>query len=134
MKKAVTESPLRLLISILIITFIVSIGYFEINTFIENRDRQVFISDVSNLVSSLEYLISSNSLGTFMQVMIHLPKNQTVNFNNASDKLVISGFYNNEYELNTDVINNLTLNKSGDYRITLCYDCSAEKEYLVVFR
>ena len=134
MRKAVSESPLTLVVSVIVIFFIVSIGYFEIDAFITNRDKQVFVNDINNIRSSIEYLVSTNSLGSFNQVTLHLPVNQSVVFNNETEEIELNGYYNIVYDSSVDIVYMLNLSDSGTYELTLCYDCSTIKEYLVVFR
>lgn len=134
MRKAVTEYPLRIIVSVLVIGFIVTIGYYEIETFSNNRDLQIFASDISTLLSSVSYLKDSNSIGSFEQVLLRLPDNQTVTFNNITDRLELAGYYTEEYSLNADMLTNLSLTRKGEYTLTLCYDCIIDKSYLVKFR
>ena len=134
MRRAAFESSLNLVISIVIIGFIVSIGYFEINSFLENRDRQLFMGEVLEVQNNIEYLIESNARGSFIQVNVRIPANQTLIFDNMSNSLVLEGFINENISLNVDVTNYLELINQGDYKVTLCYECSASKDYLVNIR
>lgn len=133
MRNGVIDSSLKLIISILIVTFIVSIGYFEINEFLETRDYQVFVGDINNLFSSINYLKDSNAINSFEQITIRIPVNQTIIFDNATNNITLFGFYDNEYNLGINLVNLLELNEKGAYIITLCYDCNVEREYLVKF-
>ncbi len=126
MKKAVLESSMNLVISVIIITFIISVGFLEINSFIENRNNQLFNSGVNELINGIDYLIESNARGSFTQVDILLPSNESLTFDNYTNTL-------NNISVNANILDYLIISESGNYEITLCYACNATKEYLVIF-
>jgi hypothetical protein len=134
MKKAVISSSLSLVISVIVIVFIISIGYYEINSFLENRERQIFTANIGEITDNIDYLMESNAAGSFLQTRLKLPGNQTIIFDNSSNNLTLTGVFNQNISINADLFNYLKISQKGDYVLTICYDCNASKEYLVVIR
>lgn len=126
------DSSFNLLISVIIISFIVTIGFFEINNFITNRNIQVLMKDCEDIINTLHYLTDSNSLGSFTQVNLKLPSNQSICFNNETNNIELEGGINYEMSTGVDIINYLSISEGGDYIITVCYYCNLTKKYLVV--
>jgi hypothetical protein len=134
MSKAVLSSSMNLAISVIIIIFVVSVGFFEINQFLTLRNNQLFYSDVLNIIENINYLTSSNNRGGFLQTILRLPNNQSLIFDNSSNVLVMNGSRNETINLSIDLVNLLELNEQGNYEITICYECSVQKDYLVIIR
>ncbi len=78
-------------------------------------------------------MYKSNLYGSFEQVVLKVPDNQNVFFNNITETIELRGFYNQNLTNSVDFVNFLNLSK-GDYVLTLCYECSSNKSYMVVFR
>lgn len=131
MKKAALSSSLNLVISVIIISFIITIGFVELNHFLKNRNNQIFQSNVLEIKGSVDYLIESNALGSFTTIRLKLPSNQSIIFNNVTNNLTLNGVFEKEIDLNADILNYLELEESGDYSLILCYECNSSKEYVV---
>lgn len=131
MRRGVLESGLNLLISVVIIVFIISLGYSEIKQYLINREVQLFKSDLNSLINNMNYLVETNSRGSFLQNSVKLPVNQSLLFNNETNNITLRGVINKNITLNCELVNELLLNNSGSYELTVCYDCIKDEEYMV---
>ncbi len=121
MKKAVIDYPLGLLISIIVIALIVSYGAYELSEFRKMDSYQSFANDVEKIRQSIDYFKGSNSKYSFLNVNLKVPINQSIYFDNESDSLVLSGYFNNNLSVNADIINGLFIEGDFDDSIVLCY-------------
>ncbi len=128
MKKAVSEYPMGLLISIIIIALIVSYGAYELSEFRKMNSYQVFAEDVEKIRQSIDYFKGSNSKYSFLNVNLKVPANQSIYFDNATDSLVLEGYFNNNISLDADIINDLFIEGAFSDSIVLCYySCNTSK-------
>ena len=134
MRRAAFDSSLNLVVSVIIIGFIVVTGFYEINFFIQNRSMQLFQDDLNTIADDIDYLVESNSLGSFLQASINLPANQSLIFDNESNLITAAGAINKIINPDVDILDYLNLSSEGVYDLTVCYECGAEREYLVGIR
>lgn len=135
MKKSVTDYPIGLLISVLVIFLIVYYSSIEIGSFLRMQKYQEFASDISSIVDSMEYLKGSNSAYSFLGINVSVPENQSVYFDSLNDLIELKGYYERNISLGNDLENDLLLAEMNEYSVILCYlNCSNNYEYLVVFR
>jgi hypothetical protein len=128
MKKAVIDYPLGLLISIIVIALIVSYGAYELSEFRKMNSYQVFLGDVEKIRESIDYFKGSNSKYSFLNVNLRVPENQSIYFDNESDSLMLSGYFNNNLSVNADIINELFIEGAFDDSVVLCYySCDTSK-------
>ncbi|MDD4352982.1 MAG: hypothetical protein PHN56_00850 [Candidatus Nanoarchaeia archaeon] len=132
MKKCVTDYPIGLLISVLIIFLIVYYGSIEISSFLEMRAYQQFGADVLKIIDSMNYLKESNAMYSFLNIKLNVPKGQSILFDEESDLIILQGYFN----LNKTTNNNITRgtdNIDGDNlvnytnTIIICYSNSIQK-------
>jgi len=133
MKKAILDYSFSLLISIIIISFIVYIGFFELNSYNSIKDIQMLNKGIDELNNGFNYLISNGGVYGFLQTSITIPDNEIIIFDNISNNVSFYGVYNGTFDFNIDLLTYLELNQSGEYLITLCYSCNSSKDYLVIF-
>ncbi|MFA5333744.1 MAG: hypothetical protein WC376_04585 [Candidatus Nanoarchaeia archaeon] len=136
MKKSVTDYPIGLLVSVLIVFLIVYYGSKELSVFLEMRQYQEFGASVQLIVDSMEYLKESNAMYSFLNFKLSMPKGQSLIFDNCTDQILLSGYFNNNISTNNDLVDYLKLEESVDYSLILCYyNCSNPLGYdMVIFR
>ncbi|MFA5333780.1 MAG: hypothetical protein WC376_04765 [Candidatus Nanoarchaeia archaeon] len=136
MKKSVTDYPIGLLVSVMIIFLIVYYGSKELCVFLEMRQYQEFGANVQLMVDSMDYLKESNAMYSFLNFKLSMPKGQSLTFDNYTDQIILKGYFNNNISTNNDLIDYLKLEESVDYSLILCYyNCSNSLGYdMVIFR
>lgn len=135
MKKSVTDYPIGLLVSVLIIFLIVYYGSKELGIFLEMQNHQEFGNSVQKIVDSMTYLKDSNAMYSFLNVKLSVPKGQSIIFDNDTDQIILNGYFNSNISTNNDLVNYLVLNQPIDYSLILCYvNCTDTGYDMVVFR
>jgi hypothetical protein len=136
MKKSVTDYPIGLLISVLIIFLIVYYGSKELSFFLQLRKYQEFGAQVIGIIDSMNYLKESNAMYSFMNIELSVPKGQNIIFDNNTDNITLLGYFNENISAHNDLINYLALNETLANNLILCYyNCSNPLGYdMVIFR
>jgi hypothetical protein len=136
MKKSVTDYPIGLLISVLIIFLIVYYGSKELASFFQLREYQEFGADVLKIVDSMNYLKESNAMYSFLNVKLSVPKGQNLTFDNLTNQIMLQGYFNENISTNNNLTNYLALYEDINYSLILCYyNCTNNLGYeMVIFR
>jgi hypothetical protein len=139
MKKSVTDYPIGLLISVLIIFLIVYYGSKEISAFLQLREYQEFSAQVMGIVDSMNYLKESNAMYSFLNVELSVPKGQNITFDDENDSIILQGYFNENIPTYNDLTNYIEINSgANDYNgsIIICYyGCNnTNLPYAVIFR
>ena len=123
MKKSISDMPIGLLVSVFILSLIAYYGFMQISAFIESRDNQDFALSVQRIIDSMDYLKESNSKYGFLQTSIKVPKNQSLEFDSVSNKIILSGYFEREIGLNHNISVYPFEHLEGnfDYNVILCY-------------
>ena len=129
MKKAVFESNLEIMISLIIISFIISISVTSLNYYKIIKENQIFKNNINEILNNVNYLVKNNNIYGFKTLNIKVPFNDYLIFDNLTNTIKTE---NNSYDSFVNLINFLNISH-GEYNIILCYDCNISKEYLVKF-
>ena len=86
------EQNLKLVISLIVVFFVISISSFQINEYVRNQDYRIFYSQITNVNEKINYLYNAGLYGSFEQSVIKVPFNQSVVFNNLTNQIELNGF------------------------------------------
>jgi type II secretory pathway pseudopilin PulG len=142
--KGLEAMPIRLMASMTIIAIVVSVSFYELNTFLEFQKQKQFKEELVNIRQAMRTLQSMGDRGSFTSIELSVPGGYTVFFDNTTDR-VIGNLGGEEFTVNlTGSLTQLTFpsgcNATGcllqpaDYEIRLIYGGLGEpKNYSIIF-
>ena len=130
-KKGIESFPFFLFLTIFIAAFVITIGFYQIQTFSEFSSQRELTNSYKEMRSSMENLRTTADQGSFARVTLTVPANHNITFSSKDDTIRIQGpnlNLNNVPDFNITNIKNewgdsqeeLML-KDGVYEITLYY-------------
>ncbi|MEM5814290.1 MAG: hypothetical protein QXD77_00545 [Candidatus Aenigmatarchaeota archaeon] len=142
--KGLEAMPVRLMASMALIAIVVSVSFYELNTFLEFQKEKQFKEELVNIRQAMRTLQSMGDKGSFTSIELSVPGGYTVFFDNQSNR-VVGNLSTEQFEVNlTGKLTKLTFpdgcTKNGctlqpaDYEIRLIYGGLGEpKNFSIVF-
>lgn len=138
-KKAVESFPFFLFLSVLVASFVLTIGFYQVRTFSEFSSQNEITNSYSTLKNAMENLQGTSDHGSFTKIVFKVPSGYTVTFSEENDTITISGG-NQELKNNPSFnITHLTFNDSlseGSHELVVYYGVHTEnndKPYAIYF-
>jgi type II secretory pathway pseudopilin PulG len=143
--KGLEAMPLRFIASMAIIAMVVSVGFYELNTYVHFREQKDFKESMVNFYQAIRTMQSLGDQGSFTSVQIKIPNNYFLQIDNSTNRLIGTLDTGEIYALNlTADIQNLyfptgctpsgCLLGAADYEIRLVYgEPENPKNFTVVF-
>jgi len=130
-KKGVESFPFFLFLTLLIAAFVITIGFYQIQTFSEFSSKRDLTNSYNNMINTMKNMRLTSDEGTFTRIELKIPSNYNITLSAINDTIELKGpnlNLNNSLELDilnlTDKYRNpkekLTL-KEGTYQIVIYY-------------
>jgi len=144
--KGLEAMPIRLMASIVLIAIIVSVGFYELNSFLAFQKEKTFKEELVNIRQAMRTLQSLGDKGSFTSIELSVPGGCSVFFNNETNQ-VIGRLGDETFTVNlTGRLTSLTFPPNivcgptgcvlppADYEIRLIYGgLGSPKNYSIVF-
>ena len=136
-KKGVESFPFFLFLTLLIAAFVITIGFYQIQTFSEFSSKKDLTNSYNNMINTMENMRSTSDEGSFTRIELKIPSNYNITISSINDTIELKGpnlNLNNTLEFDilnlTDKYGNLkqklTL-KEGVYQIVIYYGNSTQE-------
>ncbi|MEM5804230.1 MAG: hypothetical protein QXU82_00020 [Candidatus Aenigmatarchaeota archaeon] len=86
--KGLEVMPIRFIAGLAIIAMVVSVGFYELNTYVEFRKQQKFKEEMVGFYQTIRTMQSLGDYGSFTSVQLHVPKGYLLQIDNATNKLI----------------------------------------------
>lgn len=141
--KGLEAMPLRIMASLVLIAIVVSVGFYELNTFLTFQKEKTFKEELVNVRQSMRTLQSLGDKGSFTSIELTVPGGYSVFFNNQTDQ-VIGNLTSETFTVNLtahlktlsfpgNCYDNGCSLSPADYEIRLIYGYGVSKNYTVIF-
>ena len=143
--KGLEAMPIRMMASMVLIAIVVTVSFYELNTFLQFQQEKQFKEDLVNVRQAMRTLQSMGDEGSFTSIEISVPGGYSVFFDNTTNEIV--GDLGNDDVFTVNLTGTLTglnfpsgctpggcLLLPADYEIRLVYGGLGEpKNYSVIF-
>jgi type II secretory pathway pseudopilin PulG len=144
--KGLEAMPIRLMAGLVLIAVVVSVSFYELNTFLQFQKEKQFKEELVNIRQAMRTLQSMGDKGSFTSIEITVPGGYTVFLNNKTNQVVGTLGRSDSFVVNlTGTLTGLEFpggcNSTGcllepaDYEMRLVYGGLGEpKNYSITFK
>lgn len=129
-KKGVESFPFFLFLTLMIVSFVLVLGFYQLNVFTGFSDDRTLTDNYQNLINSMETLRATSDYSSFTRIKFEVPAHYNLTFSAENDTITIAGKKNLVNSLEFNLLNmtngtgsmesELTL-RPGNYEIVVYY-------------